>query len=251
MKKITLLFALFAIVTMEAQVTTGVINFTTGYTGKVDIDATDVTVQLIGPENLWLGMGFDVNSMTAGGDVITRDSSGFNDRQFLGNGIPPTTDTQDWTVVTDKVMSGIRNLIVTRPLAGSDATDFTFDPNATSLAFVWAHGSGTFIFGNHSHANRGIDAVALVPNLGIDDQALANSLSIFPVPATGLVTVSITDFDNEKATIELYSMLGQQVQQLAISEKSTIIDISTLPAGVYLINVSTKNGFASKKIVKK
>lgn len=251
MKKITFLLALAAAFSMNAQVTTGTINFTAGYTGTIDIDDTDVTVTLIGPDDLWLGLGFGVDSMTNGGDVITHDSSGFNDRQFLGVGTAPTTDTQDWTVVTNNVMSGVRQLTVTRPLAGSDATDFTFDDTATSIMLVWAHGDGTDNLSYHGANNRNDVVAELFPILGVDDNSLANNLRIFPVPATDLVTVSITDFDSEKATIELYSMLGQQVQELSVSEKSTIIDISTLPAGIYLINVSTQNGFASKKIIKK
>ena len=250
MKKITFLMALIAACTMQAQVTTGVINFATGYTGEITIDTSDVTVTLIGPDDLWLGLGFGVDSMTTGGDVITHDASGFNDRQFLGVGTEPSPDTQDWTVVSNNVMSGVRQLTVTRPLAGSDASDFTFDENASSILLVWAHGDGTDNFSYHGANNRNAIVAALNPILSVDDNSLANNLKIFPVPATDLVTVSLTDFDNEKATIQLYSMLGQQVQELTVSEKSTIIDISTLPSGVYLVNVSTTNGFASKKIIK-
>ncbi len=250
MKKITTLFALIFAFAMNAQVTTGVINFTAGYTGTIEIDNTDVTITLIGPSDLWLGLGFGVDSMTNGGDVITHDSTGFNDRQFLGIGIPPTTDTQDWTVVSNDVASGVRTLVVTRSLTGSDATDFTFDDTASSILLVWAHGDGTDTLSYHGANNKNDIVVALEPILGVNDQSLSNNLKIFPVPASDLVTVSIADFNSGSATITLYSMLGQAVQQTVISEKSTILDISALSTGIYLINVSTENGFASQKIIK-
>jgi hypothetical protein len=251
MKKTTLLIALFAIVSLNAQVTTGVITFTAGYTGEIVIDATDVTITFNGPSNLWLGMGFGVDSMTSGGDVITHDSTGFNDRQFLGIGIPPTLDTQDWTEVSNDVSGGVRTLVVTRPVSGSDSTDFDFDETASSIVLVWAHGANTDIFSNHGNNNKDDLVAALTPVLSVEDQSLASSLSIFPVPASELVTVSMGDFEFEKGTMEIYSMLGHIVHSQLIVDKSSIVDISKLSTGVYLLNVSTENGFATTKIVKK
>jgi hypothetical protein len=45
-------------------------------------------------------------------------------------------------------------------------------------------------------------------------------------------------------------MLGQLVHSQLIAEKSSIIDVSQLSSGVYILNVSTENGFATKRIVK-
>ena len=255
MKKITMLFALLgSLCSINAQtVSTGtlMLQSSINYTGEVVIDDTNVTITLVGPDNLWLGLGFGVNSMTSGGDVITHDSSGFNDRQFLGVGVPPTTDTQDWTVSSNNVNAGVRTLVITRGVAGSDATDFTFDNSAPSIALVWASGDNTDAFSYHGGANKGALVAPLSPVLGLDDSNLISSLSIFPVPASELVTVSMGNFEFEKGTMEIYSMLGQQVHNQLITEKSSIIDISKLSTGVYLLNVSTENGFATTKIVKK
>lgn len=255
MKKITLLFAfLGGLCSINAQtVSTGtlMLQSSINYTGEVVIDDTNVTITLVGPDDLWLGMGFGVNTMTPGGDVITHDSSGFNDRQFLGVGVPPTTDTQDWTVSSNNVSAGVRTLVVTRGLAGSDATDFTFDNSASSISLVWARGNNTDAFSNHGPANRAALVAPLNPVLSVDDANLASSLSIFPVPASELVTVSMGDFEFEKGTMEIFSMLGQLVYNQKINDKSSIVDISELSSGVYLLNVSTENGFATTKIVKK
>ncbi|MGK0173797.1 MAG: hypothetical protein ACI9AT_000157 [Ulvibacter sp.] len=255
MKKITMLFALLGtICSINGQtVSTGTLILQAGinYTGEVVIDNTNVTITLVGPDDLWLGLGFGVNSMTSGADVITHDSSGFNDRQFLGVGVAPSTDTQDWTVSSNTVNAGVRTLVVTRGVAGSDATDFTFDNSAPSITLVWARGNNTDSFSYHGAANKAALVAPLNPVLSIDDANLASSLSIFPVPATELITVSMGNFEFEKGTIEIYSMFGQLVHNQLFTHKSSIIDISELSTGVYLLNVSTQNGFATTKIVKK
>ena len=255
MKKITLLFAfLGTICAINAQtVSTGtlMLQSSINYTGEIVIDNTNVVVTLIGPDNLWLGLGFGVQSMTTGGDVITYDSTGFNDRQFLGVGVPPTTDTQNWTVFSNTVNAGVRTLVVTREVVGIDATDFTFDNSAPSITLVWARGNGTDAFSYHGAANKGALVAPLTPVLGIDDATLASNLSIFPVPASELVTVSMGNFEFEQGNMEIYSMIGQLVHKQSITNKSSIIDVSKLSTGIYLLNVSTKNGFATAKIVKK
>ncbi len=253
MKKITLLLALCGMLTLNAQVTTGTLTFISGYTGEIVIDATNVTITLVGPEDLWLGVGFGVNTMTNGGDVVTHDASGFNDRQFLGVGTPPTLDTQDWTVSSNDVNGGVRILVVTRPVMGTDSADFVFDETASSINLVWARGNNTDTFGIHATnaTGRGSVVAQLNPVLGIEDQTLANRLSIFPVPASDLVTVSIDNYVAESGSLEIYSMIGQLVQTEIISHRSTIIDISKLSAGIYLLNLSSNSGFASTKIVKK
>jgi hypothetical protein len=255
MKKITLLFTLlgglFAVNAQTVSTGTLMLQSSINYTGEVVIDNTNVTITLVGPDDLWLGLGFGVNTMTSGGDVLTHDSTGFNDRQFLGVGVPPTTDTQDWTVSANNVSAGVRTLVVTRSVVGSDATDFTFDNSATSITLVWARGNNTDIFSNHGGGNRGPLVAPLNPVLGVADANLASNLSIFPVPASELVTISMGNFEFEKGTMQLYSMLGQLVHSQLIADKSSIIDVSKLSSGVYILNVSTENGFATTKIVKK
>jgi hypothetical protein len=41
------------------------------------------------------------------------------------------------------------------------------------------------------------------------------------------------------------------VRSQSIAEKSSILDISMLSKGMYLLNISTENGFAITRIVKK
>jgi hypothetical protein len=70
--------------------------------------------------------------------------------------------------------------------------------------------------------------------------------SIYPNPSTGLLTI---EKGAEIVThIEVANMLGEVVLHPQIQQNT--IDISTLPAGMYVVNIITKNGRVSEKVVK-
>ncbi|MFT5861609.1 MAG: hypothetical protein ACI828_000251 [Flavobacteriales bacterium] len=248
MKKITLCIALlYVMCSLEAQVTTGEVTLSTDYTAQIDINASDVTVTLVGPDDRWLGLGFGVDSMTNDGDIISFDSSGLNDRRFIGVGSMPPTDTQDWTIVSNNTAGGERTLVVTRGLSGSDSTDYTFDPADTNILLVWARGNGTLDFSNHGSGNRGATVAGFT--LGVNDLAFAETVSLYPNPTSDMVNIS---FDNNVANgeITLFSAIGQTVMTKAISSQEATLDISGINAGIYVLRITSDNGVATKRIIK-
>lgn len=82
---------------------------------------------------------------------------------------------------------------------------------------------------------------ALAP-LGVDDLDLDN-LTVWPNPTTGTLTLG-----TEAQRIEVNSLTGQKV---AVFENTSRIDISNLPAGVYILKVTLPHGNAVRKIVKR
>lgn len=248
MKKITLCIALLSVMcSLEAQITTGEVTLSTDYTAQIDINASDVTVTLVGPDDRWLGLGFGVDSMTNDGDIISFDSSGLNDRRFIGVGSMPPTDTQDWTIVSNNTAGGERTLIVTRGLSGSDTTDYTFDPADTNILLVWARGNGTLDFSNHGSGNRGATMAGFT--LGVNDLAFAETVSLYPNPTSDMVNLS---FDNNisNGEITLFSAIGQTVMTKAISSQEATLDISGINAGIYVLRITSDNGVATKRIIK-
>jgi hypothetical protein len=246
MRKITLAAALLVGCFTQAQISTGTIPVTASYAISIDVDATNVAISMEGADDRWMGLGFGVNSMTSGGDVVTFDSTGFNDRAFMGIGVPPVTDTQDWTVISNTATGGIRTVEATRPLAGSDATDFTFDPNASSLDIVWANGVTTTLQ-NHGAGNRGITTVQFA--LGIDGVE-AQTISLFPIPTTDVLTVSLQNVDVNNATIAIYSALGALVLEQNIDHKSSALDVSSLAKGVYVVKINAASGTLTTRFIK-
>lgn len=248
MKKITLLaMALLFATVLTGQVTTGEVSLSSDYTARIDVDDTNVTVTMIGPDDRWLGLGFGVSSMTNNGDIISFDSTGFNDRRFIGVGATPPTDTQDWTVLSNTTAAGERTLIVTRPLEGSDTTDYTFDPSDSSILLVWARGNGTLNFVNHGSGNRGATSAGF--SLSVDDLAFEQSISVYPNPTTSQITVDF-DVPTTSAQITLYSVLGQPVHTQILAANERTINLEDLAAGVYVMQITSERGSASKRIIK-
>lgn len=78
--------------------------------------------------------------------------------------------------------------------------------------------------------------------LGINPAA-GDKINIYPNPAQNLVTIE----GAEPSQIELYNLSGQKLDAY---KNSTTIDVSGLPAGVYLLKVTTSDGNFVKKVVK-
>ncbi len=70
---------------------------------------------------------------------------------------------------------------------------------------------------------------------------------VFPNPATDKINVLLSH--QQKATITLRNLNGQIVQTQQAELNSNIVDISTLEAGVYIVEVSSANESILKKLV--
>lgn len=256
MKKITLLVAIFALCTVSAQISTGLIEFSStngGYSGQIDIDEAGVTVTLIGPSSRWLGIGFDSQNMSSGDDIISFDSTGLNDRQFLGIGVTPSLDAgQDWTLVTNDESGGTRTVVATRGLAGTDANDFTFDSSASTLLISWARGgNNTLNFGNHGSANRGDgNGVPVGFTLGVFDQELAQKVRMYPNPAVAETIIDFGDFNFQDSEVKIYSTLGQLVADVPLNQRTSTINTSSLESGIYLVTITAGDSSVTKRLIK-
>jgi hypothetical protein len=87
---------------------------------------------------------------------------------------------------------------------------------------------------------------------GIDKVSAANSISLglYPNPASGVVSI---DFKNTDAkSLEVYNEIGNKVYSAEVVNKNSVqkIDISSLPAGVYYVKVSTATEPLFKKLIK-
>ncbi len=78
-----------------------------------------------------------------------------------------------------------------------------------------------------------------------------NAFSIYPNPATGLVTVSLQDFKKDEATtLSIYNTLGDLVySENTISNAKMPISTSNYTQGIYTVQVKTKNTLLTKKLI--
>ncbi|MGZ8550700.1 MAG: T9SS type A sorting domain-containing protein, partial [Chitinophagaceae bacterium] len=89
----------------------------------------------------------------------------------------------------------------------------------------------------------------------IIDQSVSVGLGLFPNPAVNRATVTITtERANQLAHIRIINAQGKRLsyQKLALTRGSNSIVLplqASWPAGVYIVQVSTKEGIVNKKLV--
>lgn len=91
--------------------------------------------------------------------------------------------------------------------------------------------------------------VVIATNSGICDRELAGTISVYPNPATDKVTLSSERYTMDK--VVLYDIFGQQVRVFNVNDLTQDIDLSQLRPGTYFLYISTTNGIAVQKVVKK
>ncbi len=87
---------------------------------------------------------------------------------------------------------------------------------------------------------------------GIEDIKILEDLDIYPNPASDIATLSYVVSTPAKVEIELYDMLGKQIQsavamQAAGAHQHTI-DVSSLQEGLYIVNLTIDGERTTKKI---
>ena len=91
--------------------------------------------------------------------------------------------------------------------------------------------------------------VVTATNSGICDRELAGTISVYPNPATDKVTLNSERYTMDKVVI--YDVFGQQVRVFNVNDLTQDIDLSQLRPGTYFLYISTANGIAVQKVVKK
>ncbi|MEZ4859064.1 MAG: T9SS type A sorting domain-containing protein [Flavobacteriaceae bacterium] len=101
--------------------------------------------------------------------------------------------------------------------------------------------------------NEVILKVSEILLLGREDNFKKNYFVAFPNPAKQQVTFEFPAFPIEKNSayrIELFSMLGQKINEISVIEETTSFDVSQLSSGIYFAHlVSEKGLLATTKIV--
>lgn len=245
-----ILFYFFISSAMFGQTfTTGTVDLSStsglAYSAKIEVSSTVVTLTMIGPSDRYLGLGFGVNSMTDGGDVVIFTGSALTDRTFQGIGVVPTLDaTQNWSITSNTIASGVRTLVATRALVSSG--NYTFSNSAGSLMLVWARSNtGSFSLVAHGADNRG----ALTTNLVLGNKDfIVDSFKMYPNPTKGSMTIDLP-VAITSGEIKVYDNLGRVVRKQKVTSVDNIINTSDLTKGSYIVVVRTDYGNATKTLL--
>ncbi|MCX7550186.1 T9SS type A sorting domain-containing protein [Xanthomarina sp. F2636L] len=256
MKKITfsLLTILITSFSYSQTYTTGLVEFINDgdyfYSAQIDVNPSLVTLTLNGPDNKYLGLGFDNMSMTSGGDVVIWLNDGtfkLTDRSFLGIGAEPVLDAQqDWTIVSNTTTDGQRNIVATRLPDTGNPDDYVFSTTATSIDLVWSfEASSTYSLGWHGDT-RGATRQSFV--LGTSNFNMPD-LTVYPNPGKTRLNINLSVLD-KATTIEVYDILGNKTYANTLNSLTNSINVSNWHSGVYLVRISQDNQVVTKRFVK-
>lgn len=253
MKKITiLLFALaFGVKGFSQSKATPIINLTSNMTAQFTLNSSTskVTLVLTGPSDRWfaLGLGVTAGFSMSEGDVVVYTTS-LNDRNYAGFTSPAADASQDWTTVSNNVVSGVRTLTLERNLTNSDADDFQLPYASTnSISVAWARSSSpSTSLANHGSSNRGF-ATGSFTILGTEDFSL-NATSIFPNPSSGEFSIKTK---TNLSKVNVYSQTGALVKTIEVTDESNEVElkVSGLQSGVYFLELQNDSEKSRKKVI--
>ena len=252
MRKITiLLFALGCINGYSQSKSTGVINLTSNMTATFTLNnsTSKATLVLTGPSDRWFALGLGVYSgfSMVSGDVIVYSTS-LTDRNFVGTSAPSSDSSQDWTTISNTVISGIRTLTLERSLTNSDTNDFQLPYDSTnSISLAWARSSSASTsLAYHGSSNRGF-ASGTFTTLGTDDFSL-NASSVFPNPTSGDFFVKTKTILNR---VNVYTQTGVLVKTIEVTDNSNEVEvkISGLQSGIYFLELQNDSEKSWKRVI--
>lgn len=138
--------------------------------------------------------------------------------------------------------------VIIRNTTGDLVKSYTYSNSSNQSACREPDFTGSFI-GHLSHTSN---PVRFSPGARNDDTSLSISnnsienLKLHPNP-TDLGYVNISSSMGSKMNITIFNILGNQILNTTIN--NSILDISTLSAGVYLLKISQSNTTAIKKLI--
>jgi len=100
--------------------------------------------------------------------------------------------------------------------------------------------------GSNGSVTQGVQVTYEIQTLGINETALNVKLAAFPNPTADNLTLQISDYNNKKLSYQLFDMLGRELSNGQIVAQQTQINMNSLPAAIYFINVVNQEN----KIVK-
>lgn len=250
---LTLFF--FSVHSQTYSTGTVVLNPSIGYSVEFEVNTAGniVTMTLIGPDSIWLGVGLDINlglgMGNLGDDCVAFNSSGLQDLNMPAGVGPPNLDaTQNWSLDSNITSGGFRTIIATRDRDTGDPNDYVFPATATSFPVLYAFGNGAIAFGYHS-ANYGVAIANLT--LGVNDITEQLNFKISPNPSSTQFDIKLSD-GIINAQVEIHDVLGKKIISKNINALNSNVNVANWNRGVYLVKVNADGmGQTTKRFLKK
>jgi len=88
--------------------------------------------------------------------------------------------------------------------------------------------------------------------LGIEPQSYPQNIDVFPNPSSGSFSIDATSLEQNPCTLQVFDLVGKLVMSKTISgidDHLINVNLSSKPAGIYIVNVATAYKTFTQKIV--
>ncbi|NMH89212.1 T9SS type A sorting domain-containing protein [Flavivirga algicola] len=254
--------------------TTGTATGSIAVTGSGTATRTVTISSISGDGSLGISIAADTASDTVGNSASAAGPSATftvdNTAPTLAIGAPSASSTSSGPITytitytgADAVTlaNGDISLNTTGTATGSIAVTGSGTATRTvTISSISGDGSlGISIAADTASDTAGNSALAAGPSatftvdntLNVQSDILANELNIYPIPAQNIITIS-SETSLGLQNVKLFNLQGKLIlsKKLDTNSNTNAIDISLMPSGLYLMHISSKNGFATKRIIK-
>ena len=171
---------------------------------------------------------------------------------------PPTTVCEGKPATFTNTSSATNNWTATWAMGDGTQviqTNAVYTYTTTGLKYVvltMDSGGCSFSTGATAHGVTVLASTnALCTNIGIEEVTFSNSISLFPNPTNGNVSISVTGIE-KNISIKVYNILGSEVKSFTSNDVPASFnknfDFSEFASGAYLVKIQSGDKIAVKKL---
>jgi spore coat protein U-like protein len=148
-------------------------------------------------------------------------------------------------------------LLLMAGIAHSQESTNTSGGEATGSGGSVSYSVGQVVYTTNSGSSgtvaQGVQHAYEISVVGVNNTQSNISLNAYPNPATDVLTLQISNYNNEKLMYQLYDLNGKLISSEQIGVSQTQINTATLPTATYFIDVLNQENkkVQSFKILKK
>ena len=189
---------------------------------------------------------------------VRSDNNGFPGSLLASKAIPAlNVDTYTWNYfdlndLNVNLKSGTDFHIVVYtadPSATWSVASVTSASDADKHASLSSDGGNTWTSSSSVLRFRSVAYGKYAPLAVDDDLQGAFGIQVYPNPASEVLNIKLNNA--QKATFKIFDLAGKLVKESSSSDQLAEINISSLPKGVYILNINTGKESVNKKIIKK
>lgn len=126
---------------------------------------------------------------------------------------------------------------------------------ATNPTYIYTQNGNYYVEVFNVAGCNTVSTVINVNDVGIEELNNYLSMNIYPNPVSEVVTIDLYSLKQSNYKLTLMNAAGQTINSETIYLNTAVIkkqiDVSALPQGIYLIQLSNEDGVYSKRIIKK